>query len=140
MENAKRQTTPIYDDSFIEQELDKPDLSTFEADRRKDTELQRLTNESSATDRGALPRNAAKKRRKERNEPASEDEAPPQVPELPDNFEPFTEKKTGKTIHDYKEAFHYYNRVLQYTPNKVFFRGPHWFILTTMQSLKRERI
>eukprot|EP00971_Amphidinium_carterae_P248057 4925289-Amphidinium_carterae.4 len=37
MGDVKRQTTPIYDDSFINHELDKQDLSTFEADRRRDT-------------------------------------------------------------------------------------------------------
>eukprot|EP00971_Amphidinium_carterae_P306817 6097419-Amphidinium_carterae.4 len=39
-----------------------------------------------------------------------------QATELPEYFEPFTEEER-KTIHDYKEAFHYHSRVLQYALN-----------------------
>eukprot|EP00971_Amphidinium_carterae_P235837 4680396-Amphidinium_carterae.1 len=90
---------PIYDDSFIDHELDKQNLSSFETDRRRGAKLRRLMDEYSATNRG--------------------DEAIPQAQELPEDYEPFTEEKR-KTTHDYKEAFTTYSRLLQYTFNKSY--------------------
>eukprot|EP00971_Amphidinium_carterae_P170047 3369275-Amphidinium_carterae.1 len=40
LEAVKRQTIPIYDDSFVENKLDMRDLSTYEADRRRAAKLQ----------------------------------------------------------------------------------------------------
>eukprot|EP00971_Amphidinium_carterae_P186163 3695516-Amphidinium_carterae.1 len=62
MDNVKRQTMPIYDDSFIDQKLDKQNLLRFEADRRRGTKLRRLMDEYSATNKGAPQRNEELKR------------------------------------------------------------------------------
>eukprot|EP00971_Amphidinium_carterae_P052798 1039786-Amphidinium_carterae.2 len=74
LENIKRQTIPIYDDSFIEDELDKQDLSTYKADQKKtsrETTEQELTDDYNAINRVAIQRNKAKKRRRDRGERAS---------------------------------------------------------------------
>eukprot|EP00971_Amphidinium_carterae_P315468 6270488-Amphidinium_carterae.1 len=52
------------------------------------------------------------------------DEALPQAPELPEDYEPFTEE-VRKTINDYKETLYCYSRVLQYTLNKTTKGEPH---------------
>eukprot|EP00971_Amphidinium_carterae_P011451 225402-Amphidinium_carterae.1 len=46
--------------------------------------------------------------RGERNEPTPNEELLPQAPDLPNDYEPFTEE-TRKTISHYREAFYYYS-------------------------------
>eukprot|EP00971_Amphidinium_carterae_P088478 1750606-Amphidinium_carterae.2 len=56
MENVRRETTPIYDDAFMEHELDKQNLSVYEADSRREAELQRVRHDYNHAHRVALQR------------------------------------------------------------------------------------
>eukprot|EP00971_Amphidinium_carterae_P330573 6463683-Amphidinium_carterae.2 len=54
------------------------------------------TTMSTMTNRLSIKRNAAKKRRRDRGKPTSDDRLPPLAPELPEDYGPFTteEKET----------------------------------------------
>eukprot|EP00971_Amphidinium_carterae_P191581 3801657-Amphidinium_carterae.1 len=99
MEDLKRETTPIYDDAFIEHELDKQNLSVYEADIRKESELLRVRHTCNQTHRFALQKNATKKPRRTRHGPTSDDDVLRQAPELPDDYEPFNENGRKTLIH-----------------------------------------
>eukprot|EP00971_Amphidinium_carterae_P245758 4880759-Amphidinium_carterae.1 len=112
MDVVKQETVPIVDIDHIEHELDKQTSSTCEADRRRDAEqrLRQTYNE------------------KIKNEPTSDEEILPQVPELRDDEEPFSENER-KLNSDHKDGFHYYSRLLQYMLNKATKGEPRRFAL-----------
>eukprot|EP00971_Amphidinium_carterae_P170965 3388133-Amphidinium_carterae.1 len=49
LEDVKRESVPIYDEAFIEHELDKQGLSIYETEKRKDAEPQGQTDRQSYT-------------------------------------------------------------------------------------------
>eukprot|EP00971_Amphidinium_carterae_P049491 975006-Amphidinium_carterae.2 len=60
----------------------------------------------------------ALRRRNEGQDGVPADEAVPQVPDLPQDYDPFMEVQR-KHVNEYKEAFHHYSRILQYVLTKV---------------------
>eukprot|EP00971_Amphidinium_carterae_P052025 1024085-Amphidinium_carterae.1 len=63
-------------------------------------------------------RDKKKRRRDEGPDGVPADEAVPQVPGLPQDYDPFTEPQR-KHVEEFKEAFNHYSRVLQYVLTKV---------------------
>eukprot|EP00971_Amphidinium_carterae_P197807 3925694-Amphidinium_carterae.1 len=97
MENVGRQTIPFVDSDNIEHELTKQGLSTKVADIRQAAGLQGILQRHSHQHRVAIQRN--EHRTQEREEPADADDIIPPVPDLQNDFEPFTddEKKRSMT-------------------------------------------
>eukprot|EP00971_Amphidinium_carterae_P345146 6485931-Amphidinium_carterae.1 len=118
MDGVKRQTIPIIDANYIEHQLDKAKLLEREAEKRKQTKLQRLLQQYATRNADLLQRNEERRERRERREGGVEpDERVPQAPTLPDTYEPFTDDER-RTINEFTDAFNYYSKLFQYLFNK----------------------
>eukprot|EP00971_Amphidinium_carterae_P041089 807037-Amphidinium_carterae.1 len=80
------------------------------------------------------------KKERYRRKPTSDEKTLPPVPELPENYELFTDdererERERKKNNPFKDDFHHYSRVLQYTLNKTTKGEPHRFVLTTLLNI-----
>eukprot|EP00971_Amphidinium_carterae_P345485 6486472-Amphidinium_carterae.1 len=121
MDDTKHRTTAIMDDHYIDYMLRAQGLGQEDEDYIRDKEVEIMTREH-ARDVTApiLRRNTelALRRRSEGKDGVPADEAVPQVPDLPQDYDPFTDVQR-KHVNEYKDAFHHYSRVLQYVLTKV---------------------
>eukprot|EP00971_Amphidinium_carterae_P075150 1485458-Amphidinium_carterae.1 len=115
MEETKGMKQAIVDMHYIDYCLHQQGLGQENEEDLKDKELERLTREH-ARDVTApiLRRNAENaRRRRDGDDGVAADEAVPQVPDLPQDYDSFTENQR-KHINEFTEAFNHYSRVLQY--------------------------
>eukprot|EP00971_Amphidinium_carterae_P041876 822977-Amphidinium_carterae.1 len=125
MEDTKAMKQSIMDGHYIDYCLHQQGLGQEDEDDIKDKELERLTREHAQDrmlDDVEMEKMLAQRRRDEGPDGVPADEAVPQVPDLPQDYEPFTPNHQ-KHIEEFTEAFNHYTSdysiVLQYVLTKV---------------------
>eukprot|EP00971_Amphidinium_carterae_P313321 6226820-Amphidinium_carterae.1 len=128
MNEARDQTAPINDARYIDHELHQQGLGYRDGKKMSDQKEQRLLQEHTAANAGAVRRNADRAGHRAGGETTDADEVLPPVPTLPDDYDPFTPDQR-EIITANTEAFHHCSRALQYTLTKVTKGEPHRFVL-----------
>eukprot|EP00971_Amphidinium_carterae_P209418 4154124-Amphidinium_carterae.1 len=113
MRDTKDMTVAIVDDHYIDYLLRQQGLSQEDEDGIREKEIERITREHARDVSGPILRRHAElaRRRSDGDNGVPADEAVPQVPELPQDYDPLTEAQR-KHVNEFKEAFHHYSRVL----------------------------